>query len=118
MNLFCSHTAAVGTVCLTLFALCPVSVAQEHNTLTEEELADGWILLFDGETNFGWEAAGEANWRVADGVISVSEGEQGLLCTTSEFGDYRLKVDFRSAEGTNSGVFLRTPSEQIGRAHV
>src|SRR5690606_25361317 len=28
--------------------------------------------------------------------------------TTSQFGDFELKVDFRSPAGTNSGVFLRT----------
>jgi hypothetical protein len=43
-------------------------------------------------------------------VISASEGEKGLLCTTSEFADYVLKIDFRAAAQTNSGVFLRTPA--------
>jgi hypothetical protein len=33
----------------------------------------------------------------------------GLLHTTSQFADYVLKVDFRAAEDTNSGIFLRTP---------
>jgi len=41
-------------------------------------------LLFDGETDYGWQAASKANWKVADGVISVSSGEMGLLHTTSE----------------------------------
>jgi hypothetical protein len=69
----------------------------------------GWILLFDGETLIGWTPGMEANWAAKDGVISVSEGKAGLLCTNSEFADYELKVDFRSPEQTNSGVFLRTP---------
>lgn len=93
---------------------CPGTIdaaADEPNTLSEKELADGWILLFDGETLFGWKPVTEANWKVAGGVISVSEGERGLLRTTSQFGNYRLKVDFRSARGTNSGVFLRTSPE-------
>src|SRR5580698_9388105 len=84
------------------------AAADEPNKLTEAELADGWILLFDGETTFGWQPASKANWAVADGVISVSEGEPGLLCTTSSFADFVLKVDFRNPKGTNSGVFLRT----------
>ena len=29
------------------------------NTLTTKEIADGWVLLFDGETTFGWEASEE-----------------------------------------------------------
>ncbi len=79
-----------------------------QNKLTAEELADGWIQLFDGETLFGWKAGSEADWKVADGVISVTSGKQGLLHTTSEFSDYVLKVDFRAPKETNSGIFLRT----------
>ncbi|MBX3412108.1 MAG: DUF1080 domain-containing protein [Pirellulales bacterium] len=87
-----------------------VTLAHEaHNSLTKEELAEGWILLFDGETDYGWKAGSQANWRVHDGVISVSEGEPGLLTTVSQFGDYVFKCDFRADAGTNSGIFLRTP---------
>jgi len=84
------------------------AIADEPNKLTPQELADGWILLFDGETTFGWTAASKANWRVADGIISVSEGEPGLLHTTSPFANFVLKVDFRNPQQTNSGIFLRT----------
>jgi hypothetical protein len=78
--------------------------------LSEGELADGWIALFDGVSLFGWsEQKGDANWRVNDGVIVVDEGEQGFLTTTTSFSDYKLKVDFRAADGTNSGIFLHTP---------
>ena len=33
----------------------------------------------------------------------------GLLCTTTRFVDYELKLEFKADKGTNSGVFLRTP---------
>jgi len=82
--------------------------AGPHNTLTPAEIAEGWLLLFDGETLFGWKAASEANWNVTDGIITASEGKPGLLLTTSQFADYVLKCDFRAAQGTNSGLFLRT----------
>ncbi len=87
------------------------AMAVEPNTLTPEELADGWILLFDGQTLFGWEGADKADWHVEDGAIKVTSGEKGLLCTTSDFGDYVLRVDFRAPASTNSGVFLRTPTQ-------
>jgi hypothetical protein len=80
--------------------------APAPNTLTPDEIQAGWILLFDGQTTFGWKATSKANWQVKDGVISVSEGEPGFLQTTSRFGDYLLQVDFRAPKGTNSGVFL------------
>jgi hypothetical protein len=91
-------------------AICVTLAAAEPNTLSPEELDDGWILLFDGQTDYGWKASSEANWKVADGAISVSSGEMGLLHTTSQFADYVLKVDFRNPVGTNSGIFLRTPA--------
>jgi len=81
------------------------------NTLSDQEVADGWLLLFDGESLFGWQAASKADWKVADGTIGVSEGEKGLLATTTQWGDYLLRADFRSAKGTNSGIFLRTPPQ-------
>jgi hypothetical protein len=100
----------------TLFPLLIISLclavsgkAAEPNTLTPEEIADGWILLFDGETTYGWTPTSEANWAVKDGIVSVSEGKGGLLCTNTEFGDYQLKCDFKAPEQTNSGVFLRVP---------
>lgn len=97
-----------------LFALLALLAAPQlraaENTLTPADLEEGWILLFDGESLYGWEPGGKADWRVADGAICVSSGEKGLLCTTTEFGDYALRLDFRcSSNRTNSGVFLRTP---------
>src|SRR5438874_10756114 len=99
------------------FALIPAAVAQTAGNkiteppklLTDAELADGWIALFDGQTLFGWQAASKANWEVKDGAILVTGGEKGLLCTTVEFDNYVLKADFRAAKNTNSGFFLRTP---------
>ncbi len=90
-------------------AAAKASAADKPKLLGDEELADGWISLFDGETLFGWVAHSQANWQVADGAVVVSEGEKGLLCTTFELADYVLRLDFRSAPGTNSGIFLRTP---------
>lgn len=79
--------------------------------LPADEAADGWIRLFDGHTLFGWEIAGEANWHVADGTISVDSGAPCLLCTSIPWHDYELTLEFNADPQTNSGVFLRTPLE-------
>lgn len=76
--------------------------------LEEADLRNGWIALFDGESLFGWEATSNANWRVEDGTIVVDSGDKGFLCTTTQFADYELQLEFQAAAGTNSGVFLRT----------
>lgn len=95
---------------LTLLLFCSfVSHASaEHNRLTLEQIADGWISLFDGETLFGWEPTSKADWRVEDGVIRVGAGEKGFLMTTSQFADYELHVEFKSQSTANSSVFVRT----------
>ena len=79
------------------------------HTLTPEQIAEGWISLFDGKTLFGWEPTSDADWKVEDDAIRVSKGEQGFLMTTSDFADYELHVEFQAPDTTNSGVFLRTP---------
>src|SRR4051812_43204116 len=78
-------TSAATTSAAPAIAPAP---AKTENTLTSAELADGWILLFDGESLYGWDGKDAANWKVADGAITVSEGEKGLLTTTTEWGDY------------------------------
>jgi hypothetical protein len=78
------------------------------NSLTREEVDDGWILLFDGESMFGWTAASAVDWRVEAGAIVATQGTMGLLHTLGDFDNYILSLEFRAAPATNSGVFLRT----------
>ena len=89
--------------------------SQAPNKLTPEEAADGWLLLWDGRTEFGWEWHGDAVWSFRDGVIKADSGEYGWLGTTTTFGDFHLKLEFRTAADGNSGVFLR--SARTGLPH-
>lgn len=81
---------------------------EPHNRLDPDEIAAGWIKLFDGETMFGWKPNSDVNWRITDGVIHADKGDPGLLVTTTEFADYELRCDFRLEKGGNSGIFLRS----------
>lgn len=80
----------------------------EANRILPQGLAEGWISLFDGESLFGWKAQTKVDWQVSDGTIKATQGEMGLLRTTSQFSDYELRVEFKASDTTNSGVFLRT----------
>ncbi|MCA9072749.1 MAG: DUF1080 domain-containing protein, partial [Planctomycetaceae bacterium] len=80
---------------------------------TAQEIENGWVQLFDGETLFGWEAndAGQedaVNWTVENGVITADSGKPGLLLTYVPFADFEFRCEYRLAEDGNSGVFLRT----------
>lgn len=81
------------------------------NLLNPSEVSDGWILLWDGETTFGWESHGKAEWKIADGVISAASGDNGWLGTTSKFADFILMIEYRTGADGNSGVFLRSEKE-------
>lgn len=84
----------------------------QADTLTREQVRDGWIRLFDGETLFGWQPRGDAEWSIEDGTIVAKPGSGiGFLATTTEFADFRLKADFWVDADANSGVFLRCPTE-------
>lgn len=90
---------------LLAMALC---AGAQTNSLTPKEIAEGWLLLFDGETTFGWTMEGAAKWRVANGTIVADAGGYGWLRTNTQFADYSLKVDFQTAADGNSGIFLRS----------
>ena len=91
-----------------LFAL-PSCADEPALNLTQQERDDGWIELFDGRTLAGWQAGSKADWRVVDGAITATSGESGLLCSERLFGNFELRLEFRTTHKTNSGVFLRTP---------
>ena len=84
------------------------------NQLTAEELADGWLLLFDGESLYGWKASSKVDWRVVDGTIRSERGDVGLLHTTTQFSDFEFRCDFKASPTTNSGLFLRTSPKPAG----
>ncbi len=77
--------------------------------LSREQVREGWINLFDGTSLFGWTSnKPDINWAVAEGTITADSGSNGLLLTSVPFADYELHCEFNAAEGTNSGLFLRT----------
>jgi hypothetical protein len=101
--------AAVSLLSLAIIPFfSPPLGAQSPNTLSDTELTDGWILLFDGETLFGWTPVSDADWKAADGMITASEGSPGLLRTTSQFGDFEFACEYKLSAGGKSGVYLRT----------
>jgi hypothetical protein len=56
------------------------------NTLTPEEARDGWLLLFDGKTTFGWEVEGEA--KVEEGVLILGGKKPTRGRVSTEFNRY------------------------------
>ena len=88
----------------------PAQAEANANSLTPEEISSGWLLLFDGETSFGWTPRGDAKWDVKEGTLCYQAGSgPGYLSTTGEFADFQLHAEFWIDDQANSGVFLRCP---------
>jgi hypothetical protein len=66
----------------------------------------GWNTLFDGKSLDGWDAVGDANWKLAGGIVEATTGT-GFLVSKASYKDYDLKVEVWVDEPANSGVFIR-----------
>ena len=73
---------------------------------------EGFKPLFDGKTLEGWKQhGGKAKYRVENGEIvgtSVPNTSNSFLCTTKDYGDFILEVEFKVDPTLNSGVQIRS----------
>jgi hypothetical protein len=106
--------AAIGLVTL----LCSSGVVDAQNgainTLTAQEKAAGWKLLFDGKHVTGWRGfrttTAPAGWKAIDGLL-VRESGGGDLMTVDQYGDFELSLDWKVPPGGNSGIIYRISGE-------
>jgi len=103
----------------------PEAVGPEtiDNQLTEAQKAEGWQLLFDGQTTLGWQIfKGRKNntWEAVDGVLhckalnesTTGDGdERADLMTSEQFENFELQFDWKIAKEGNSGVMFRVTEE-------
>lgn len=75
--------------------------------------AAGWTVLFDGSSTDHWrsyrkDSFPEKGWVIEDGSLKVtSGGGGGDIITKDEYGDFELELEFKVAEGANSGIMYR-----------
>jgi hypothetical protein len=94
---------------------CGQKASAEPNTLTAQEQAAGWKLLWDGKTTEGWrspksDSFPDRSWVIKDGVLSVvSSGNAeaqagGDIITRDRYANFELTADFKTTYGCNSGI--------------
>ena len=92
-------------------ALCMTSCKEKPNTLTKSEIADGWQLLFDGQTLDQWKDYNGTEltngWHVVDGTVQApgdgSDGS-GYIVTKKQYENFILDWDWKLSHGGNSGM--------------
>jgi hypothetical protein len=86
------------------FVSCTFADAPE--SLSSEEVKDGFELLFNGKDLAGWKHSG--NWVVEDGVITRNGKGGSLVYEVSKVpDDFELRFQWKVAKGSNSGVYYR-----------
>ncbi len=88
---------------------------ETQNVLTEQEQADGWKLLFDGQSTDAWRGFQKdqfpEGWQVVDGTIHRVD-KAGDIITKEQFSDFELQVDWKVAGPGNSGIFFRVSEDE------
>ena len=85
------------------------------NTLTQAEIENGWLLLWDGQSFDGWRAIYEQDFPKSGWVIEndalVCLGTElpdslrgGAIITEKMYGSFELTFEFKIKAGANSGV--------------
>jgi hypothetical protein len=114
-----------GTAALLALTFCRQTASADDtnlNTLTAEEKAAGWRLLFNG-TNFdGWRSFHSATvrpgWGVQDGsLICANPAQAGDLVTSDEYGWFELQLDYNIAPKGNSGILYHVTGENTPPAN-
>jgi hypothetical protein len=83
--------------------------SSENNTLTDDEKAAGWQLLFNG-TNFdGWHNFHHDDvspgWQVKDGtLVCVDAHRAGDIVSSNQFDWFELQLDYNISHAGNSGI--------------
>jgi len=108
---------------LAILILCSISVGAlaetAPNTLTSEEKAAGWQLLFNGKDLNGWHNFKRdtirPGWKVEDGTLAcVDPKNAGDLCTDGQYDWFELNIEYNISEAGNSGIMYHVTDE--GRA--
>jgi hypothetical protein len=105
---------------MLVFSVAPFEAAEnaKANTLSKKEIGDGWILLFDGATTFGWKIGdadgGKGEASVKEGQLILETGKHKPFAElTSSFQHFEIQFDYRT-EGSDEFTSFSIDAEGIG----
>jgi len=103
----------VSLMILTTYNQANCQKLENLNTLSQQEITNGWVLLFDGKTTNGWRNFKQnsiSGWEVQDGnLVGLGKGGDlgGDIITNEQFEDFELCFEWAIEEAGNSGVLYR-----------
>ena len=104
------HPPLLLAILICLLPSCNLSRVSNNVSSSKSSTANTWHPLFNHENLNGWNALPGGKWEVTLGIIAgtspATERLHGILITDKMYGDYKLKVIYKSIKG-NSGVYFR-----------
>lgn len=101
---------AMARLLLVTLTLLGTTVSAQMPSLTADEKAAGWKLLFDGTSLAGWRSykseTPPTGWRAVDGVL-VRDGAGGDLMTAEQYDNFELRFEWKVTQNGNSGIIYR-----------
>ena len=109
MIVLCAMIAALAIPVFAADAQTPEQAVAPDNTLTAQEKAAGWQLLFDGKNFAGWDCTDKTpgGWIIDKNAMCYTVKGSGYEYSLKTFGNFEFKTDFMVDKGTNSGIFFR-----------
>jgi azurin len=112
-----SQTPASGVflvIYCVLFGFGCANNSERENRLSDQEVKEGWTLLFDGKTLNGWHLFNNGNipsaWSVDSGMLvcnpHAKNVKHGDLVTDKVYQDFDLTFDWKISKAGNSGLFV------------
>jgi len=102
---------------LAALVMCQQAAAQEKalNTLTDQEKAAGWKLLFDGKTTNGWRNYKKTDvgpgWKVESGALVRANKGAGDIVTADKYAAFELSLEYNITPGGNSGLMFHVTED-------
>jgi hypothetical protein len=81
-----------------------------QNKLTNMEMMEEFVLLFNGENLDGW-VGNKTDYVAEDGMIIIypDKGGSGNLFTEKEYANFIFRFEFQLTPGANNGLGIRAP---------
>ena len=110
----CNNEGATGSTSDTT----ATTMNTETPLLTETEIAEGWVSLFDGKTTKGWHKYGGfpvgSAWKVEDGALHLDANQKenwqikdgGDIVSDEEYDNFHLKLEWKIDTCGNSGIMF------------
>ena len=99
----------IKNICCSILFLLLIQISNAQT------LPKGFKSIFDGKTTTGWHTYGKTTagsaWKVEDGVLhfdpeAVKNGQGGDLVTDLEYTNFHLKLEWKVAPKSNSGIIF------------